>query len=390
MAADAASDVLAVAFRLFSDPAYHDIEFVCTNDATVTTNRAFVCAANPFFHKLLRSGYSESQGSYSVRLHAEPEALKSILHFLYLGKLPADLCSWSTLMDTACLAHQYMLPAVIDIITKKVEAEVTRDDFGVVLSKALQRETVDTYLTEDVKFKHFLGDVQGRDAIYGVYRAAATGIDYKLLFVEMVIDDHMAAVWVDLNLKLAPFFLKRYHAPTIVMLRFRRCSDGLVRICEQIDHHSLFVFMWALGQPFSGVWDHVLRKVQGQVLSASGYVADFAADALSATWEIYRNALAWGVTAITPQPVLHALPEFLLKGLRLERQSTADGAEEVMKGAASETGMQEVGHRLKSMWQVASDSEKAAYESRLASTENAITHTRAEAYQWGKASQQSW
>lgn len=25
------------------------------------------------------------------------------------------------------------------------------------------------------------------------------GIDYKLLFVEMVIDGHMAAVWVDLN-----------------------------------------------------------------------------------------------------------------------------------------------------------------------------------------------
>jgi hypothetical protein len=43
-----------------------------------------------------------------------------------------------------------------------------------------------------------------------------------------------------------------------------------VRICEQIDHHSLFVFMWALGQPFSGAWDYVLRKVQGQVLSASG------------------------------------------------------------------------------------------------------------------------
>jgi len=138
MDADAASDVLAVAFRLFSDPSYHYIEFICENEVTVTTNRAFVCAANPFFHKLLRSGYSEGQGAYSVRLHAEPEALKSILHFLYIGKLPAGLCSWSTLMDTACLAHQYMMPAVIDIITKKVEAEVTRDAFGVILSKALQ------------------------------------------------------------------------------------------------------------------------------------------------------------------------------------------------------------------------------------------------------------
>jgi len=39
---------------------------------------------------------------------------------------------------------------------------------------------VDTFLTEDVKFTHFLGDVQGRDAIYGVYRAAATGEYYSV------------------------------------------------------------------------------------------------------------------------------------------------------------------------------------------------------------------
>jgi hypothetical protein len=32
---------------------------------------------------------------------------------------------------------------------------------------------------------------------------------------------------VDLNIKMAPFYIKRYHAPTIVMLRWRRCQDGL-------------------------------------------------------------------------------------------------------------------------------------------------------------------
>lgn len=32
---------------------------------------------------------------------------------------------------------------------------------------------------------------------------------------------------VDLNLKVVPFYIKRYHAPTIVLLRWKRCDDGL-------------------------------------------------------------------------------------------------------------------------------------------------------------------
>jgi hypothetical protein len=54
-----------------------------------------------------------------------------------------------------------------------------------------------------------------------------SGLDCKLQVMEFVVDDNMATAWVDLNIKLAPFFIKRYHMPTIVMLRFRRCEDGL-------------------------------------------------------------------------------------------------------------------------------------------------------------------
>ena len=52
-------------------------------------------------------------------------------------------------------------------------------------------------------------------------------LDYKLEFIEMVVDEHMAACWLDLNLKLAPLFIRRYHLPVVVMLRFRHCEDGL-------------------------------------------------------------------------------------------------------------------------------------------------------------------
>lgn len=57
----------------------------------------------------------------------------------------------------------------------------------------------------------------------------AAGIDYKLKVVDIVMsaEEGKAACWVDLNIKVAPFYLKRYHAPTIVMLRWRRDKDGL-------------------------------------------------------------------------------------------------------------------------------------------------------------------
>eukprot|EP00878_Enallax_costatus_P045023 GHUV01053859.1.p1 GENE.GHUV01053859.1~~GHUV01053859.1.p1 ORF type:complete len:181 (-),score=57.66 GHUV01053859.1:87-629(-) len=85
------------------------------------------------------------------------------------------------------------------------------------------------------------------------------GIDYKLIFIDMLISDELVMAWVDLNIKLAPFYIKRYHAPTIVMLRLRKCPDGLYRIYEQIDHHSVFAFVWALGWPFSTISDNITR-----------------------------------------------------------------------------------------------------------------------------------
>jgi hypothetical protein len=55
------------------------------------------------------------------------------------------------------------------------------------------------------------------------------GLDYRLLVNDIIMDEAgcKAACWVDLNLKLAPLYVKRYHAPTIVMLRWRQCEDGL-------------------------------------------------------------------------------------------------------------------------------------------------------------------
>lgn len=182
-------------------------------------------------------------------------------------------------------------------------------------NRELQRRVADQFLTDDVKLVHVLGDVQGRDALYGVYRAAVTGLDYELLFNEMVVDEHMAACWVDLNLKLPPFFLRRYHLPTVVMLRFRHCEDGLIRICEQIDHHSVFVLMWALGWPFSAVWDLVVRRITGTMMSTSGWAVDTAEDATRAALTVGLKSSGWLLNQFLPEPLLDSLSQALPQGL---------------------------------------------------------------------------
>ena len=72
----------------------------------------------------------------------------------------------------------------------------------------------------------------------------------------------------------------RYHLPTVVLLEFRRCPDGEVRICHQFDHHSLFIFFWVLGWPMTAVSEGLLRPLAGRVLATLGW----AADAVSETW----------------------------------------------------------------------------------------------------------
>lgn len=41
--------------------------------------------------------------------------------------------------------------------------------------RGLQRSIVNRYLAPDFSFTHILGDCRGREAVYGVYRAAVSG-----------------------------------------------------------------------------------------------------------------------------------------------------------------------------------------------------------------------
>jgi hypothetical protein len=121
----------------------------------------------------------------------------------------------------------------------------------------------------------------------GIYRSATYAFNYDLIFHDVVIDDRVAAVYCNLNIKIPPFYLARRNVPVVVMLRLRRCPDGRVRVCEQMDHHSVFGFIWAVGAPWTTLFDHLVLPVAGSVAAFNGWALDLVADGVTA-------AKAWG------------------------------------------------------------------------------------------------
>jgi hypothetical protein len=118
----------------------------------------------------------------------------------------------------------------------------------------------------------------------GIYRMVTLFVNYKLLFKKLIIQEDSAAVYVDLNVAVAPFYYKRYHLPTIVLLDFRRCPDGKVRISQQFDHHSLFMFYWVLGWPLTAAAEGIVRPLAGRTFAALGWAIDAVAEALEGWW----------------------------------------------------------------------------------------------------------
>eukprot|EP00879_Flechtneria_rotunda_P020359 GHRR01021411.1.p1 GENE.GHRR01021411.1~~GHRR01021411.1.p1 ORF type:complete len:229 (+),score=61.88 GHRR01021411.1:656-1342(+) len=90
-----------------------------------------------------------------------------------------------------------------------------------------------------------------------------------------------------------------------------------IRICEQIDHHSIFVTMWALGWPISALFDNVIRRATGAILCTTGWAIDTAQDATQAAWDCSRSLVAGVLNQTLPQPILDALPGFITEPLEL-------------------------------------------------------------------------
>ncbi|MEW5312075.1 MAG: hypothetical protein WDW38_003732 [Sanguina aurantia] len=123
-------------------------------------------------------------------------------------------------------------------------------------NRQIQRYITDNYMTDDVKFIHFMGSARGREQLYNIYRCATFWFSYKIEFRDIVLTPSKAVVWVDLKVKPFVSFpgAPRKTFPCLVLLHFETCSDGRVRINLQMDHH---------------------RPLMGTYLVAAGAAIDF-------------------------------------------------------------------------------------------------------------------
>lgn len=120
---------------------------------------------------------------------------------------------------------------------------------------------------------------------------------------------------MDLNVKLAPFYWRRYHLPTVVVLAWRRDDDGLYRLTQQTDHHSFFAFMVVLGWPVSALAERVVRPLTGKLLTLSGLGVDALQDAAAAAITAACGWLGLGSARGLPPPVVRVLARALPLGL---------------------------------------------------------------------------
>lgn len=172
--------------------------------------------------------------------------------------------------------------------------EVKKMVLGLLTSKdrKLQDQIIDEYFTDDVEFLHTLFSVQGKEAVRAMYRLATTSWNYKVDFIDIVAEDGKMALWVTLKLKMPPFYILRYHFPTIVLLYFRNDPvTGRPKICKQVDHHSAYVLTWLLGWPWIDLSQMVLRPLAGRLFVLFGSVLDTAMDAVDGAKEMVTSLL---------------------------------------------------------------------------------------------------
>lgn len=205
--------------------------------------------------------------------------------------------------------------------------------------RARVRAAVDAHVARDVRFSHLFGTARGREAFYGIYRLCGAAWDYKIGWGDYIraADGRTVVLLLDLGIKVPPFYLLRYHFPTLILLRFEeeeeeepeeggggggdeakgggKASGGAgggkkLRLVSQSDHHSALALLWLLGWPFTAWSELCMRPLSGWALSRAGLALD-AADGARAALGRWLRGWAAAVPKVdggfTPERVAAAL-----------------------------------------------------------------------------------
>ncbi|KAI8463503.1 MAG: hypothetical protein J3K34DRAFT_146241 [Monoraphidium minutum] len=166
--------------------------------------------------------------------------------------------------------------------------------------RAKTRAAVDHHVAPDVTFSHILGTARGREAFYGIYRAAGTAWRYKIAWQDYLRCGSTVVLQLDLGIRFPPFYMLRYHFPTVIILRFKEGPDGRPLLAEQVDHHSALAVLWLLGWPFTAISEAFLRPTSGFIISRTGWALDAAMDARAAAWGLVSSGVLAALRLLEP------------------------------------------------------------------------------------------
>ena len=86
---------------LLNDPSTHDVTFKTSDGGSVSGHRAIVAAGSPVFHAMLYGNMKES-GEKEIHLPSvDTETFKTLLSFIYSGKMEVDSKNFLSIIDTA-------------------------------------------------------------------------------------------------------------------------------------------------------------------------------------------------------------------------------------------------------------------------------------------------
>lgn len=102
-------DVVKIQERAWRERKFTDAEIVC-DGRRMPVHRATLSAASPVFDAAFSSSLSEGQSAvYEIR-ESTPEAVETMLRYIYTGDIDAADTAWAPLLD---LAAQYQLGNLI-------------------------------------------------------------------------------------------------------------------------------------------------------------------------------------------------------------------------------------------------------------------------------------
>ena len=101
---------------------FTDFSIVAQDGDEIRCHRAILAAASPVFRGMMSGEWQETLQTLERRDIAK-ENIVTLLEFIYLGRLPADV-EYTNLMKLAQIADYYQMPSLVNQCAARISAQV--------------------------------------------------------------------------------------------------------------------------------------------------------------------------------------------------------------------------------------------------------------------------